>query len=131
MVTPTFSRAVNGPSRSLTELNVVSPDVWVATTLSAANARSASNSGKRGLPGGGATTSGTSWAGVVIGAAAYASARARLRASARPHRLRRTRRAGRLCDPQPRLHGAGRLAHVPSRGRLRRRRPGLPQHLRR
>src|SRR3954464_14558731 len=103
IVTPTLSRAVNGPSTSLLELNVVRPDVWVATTASAATARSESNRGKRGLPGGGATTSGTSWAAGRIGAGAYSSGRARLRASARPHRPRRPRRAGAVHGPEPPL----------------------------
>src|SRR5436309_14616706 len=84
-------RAVNGPSTSLNEANVESPAVCDARTLSAAKARSESNNGNRGLPGGGLTTSGTSWTAARIGAGAYAFAGAQLRASARPHRPRRPR----------------------------------------
>src|ERR687887_768343 len=55
-----FSRAVYAPS-GLETLNVVSPAAWVTRIDPAAIARSPSNSGKRGLPGGGATASGVAW----------------------------------------------------------------------
>src|SRR4051794_32883447 len=73
--TPMFSRAVYAPS-ALPVLNVVSPATWVTRIAPAAIARRPSKSGKRGLPGGGATASGAAW--LLTVRAAYAGRRRRL-----------------------------------------------------
>src|SRR3954452_10168332 len=73
--TPMFSRAVYAPS-ALPVLNVVRPATWVTRMAPAAIARRPSKSGKRGLPGGGATASGAAW--LLTVRAAYAGRRRRL-----------------------------------------------------
>src|SRR3954451_17252134 len=57
IVTPTSSRAANGPNH-VPSFEPLRNDVWVSRTHSTAIARSESSSGKRGCPGGGATTAG-------------------------------------------------------------------------
>src|SRR3954470_16187974 len=57
IVTPTSSRAANGPNH-VPSFEPLRNDVWVSRTHSTAIARSESSRGKRGCPGGGATTAG-------------------------------------------------------------------------
>src|SRR3954468_3988030 len=57
MVTPTLSRVVNGPYQ-VPSFEPLSADVCESRTHSTAIARRESSSGKRGWPGGGATTAG-------------------------------------------------------------------------
>src|SRR3954470_20149039 len=82
-----FSRAVYAPS-GLATLNAVIAATWPTSTVPAANARTPSKSGNRGLPGGGATASGAAERPTVR--AAYAPARHRLARVTRPLAFRGT-----------------------------------------
>src|SRR4051794_24601150 len=82
-----FSRAVYAPT-GLATLNAVIAPTWPTSTVPAANARTPSKSGNRGLPGGGATASGAAERPTVR--AAYAPARHRLARVTRPLAFRGT-----------------------------------------
>src|SRR3954465_13202180 len=82
-----FRRAAYAPSGLMTLNDVIAP-TWPTSTVPAANARTPSKSGNRGLPGGGATASGAAERLTVR--AAYAPPRHRLPRVTRPLAFRGT-----------------------------------------
>src|SRR5688500_1950005 len=112
-----FSRAVYAPS-ALSVLKSLTPAVWVRTMATAASARMASSSGKRGLPGGGARA----------GDGAAATRRHSLGSADAAPRRETLGRAGPERAPAGALRavvggGGGGGAGRARRGRLRRARP--------